>query len=159
MQEFPSTLKLATVWLLLGTIVFFAFQVWQADQRRSQFHWTGGVIELRRAADGQFYWPGRVDGEEVEFLVDTGATATALPQRLAERLKLEPIGAMTSRTAGGTARGWIARVTLDLQGGVQVQRLRVGVLPALNSPLLGMDVLSHLRFSQQSGTLRIEAVR
>ena len=159
MQEFPSALKLATVWLLLGTLVFLAFQAWQAHQRRSQFNWAGGVIELRRAADGHFYWPGRVDGVEVEFLVDTGATTTALPQRLAERLKLESIGEMTSSTAGGTAHGWIGRVRLDLDGGVQVQRLRVGVLPALQSPLLGMDVLSHLRFSQQAGTLRIEAAR
>ena len=31
------------------------------------------------------------------------------------------------------------------------------VLPQLESPLLGMDVLSRLRFSQQGGELRIQA--
>jgi aspartyl protease family protein len=33
----------------------------------------------------------------------------------------------------------------------------VTVLPQLGAPLLGMDVLSKLHFSQQGGELRIEA--
>jgi hypothetical protein len=37
--------------------------------------------------------------------------------------------------------------------------LRVSVLPALDAPLLGMDVLSRLHWSQQGSVLRIEAAR
>jgi aspartyl protease family protein len=46
-----------------------------------------------------------------------------------------------------------------LQGGVRAERLRVAVLPQLASPLLGMDVLSKLRFTQSDGVLRLEAAR
>jgi aspartyl protease family protein len=157
MKELPSGLKIATVWLLLGTVVFLAIQAWQAQQRQSRFSSEGGVIELRRGPDGHFHWPGRVNGVEVEFLVDTGATGTALPQALATRLQLPAEGSMQSSTAGGLVQGFFSRADLALDGGVNVQRLRVTVLPALGSPLLGMDVLSRLRFSQQGGVLRIEA--
>jgi aspartyl protease family protein len=53
-------------------------------------------------------------------------------------------------------RGYETRVDLQLDGGFVVRQLRVTVLPDLAAPLLGMDVLSRLRFSQQQGTLRLE---
>ncbi|HQD16322.1 MAG TPA: retroviral-like aspartic protease family protein, partial [Ottowia sp.] len=83
MTEFPRTLKHITLWLVLGTLVFLAVQAWQRQQQQSQFSSQGGVIELRRAPDGHFHWPGRVNGVAVDFLVDTGATRTALPEALA----------------------------------------------------------------------------
>ena len=92
----------------------------------------------------------------VDFLVDTGATRTALPQALAERAGLVFEGRMQSATAGGVAQGWTALAELQLQGGVHAERLRVTVLPALSAPLLGMDVLSRMRFTQQGGVLRLE---
>jgi aspartyl protease family protein len=75
---------------------------------------------------------------------------------MAERLGLSPEREVRSSTAGGLAVGYEARVDLVLEGGVQVQRLRVTVLPDLASPLLGMDILGRLRFSQQDGRLTIE---
>jgi aspartyl protease family protein len=54
-------------------------------------------------------------------------------------------------------QGWTARVDLRLEGGVQFDRLPVTVLPALGSPLLGMDVLGKLQFNQQGGVLKLQA--
>ncbi len=155
MTEFPRTLKHITLWLVLGTAVFLAVQAWQAQQRRSQFSSQGGVIELRRSADGHFHWPGQVNGLAVEFLVDTGATRSALPEALARQAGLVPQGRVQSSTAGGTVQGWSARADLLLQGGVRVDRLPITVLPALGAPLLGMDVLGKLSFSQSGGVLRL----
>lgn len=157
MQELPSTLKRATVWLLLGTAVFLAVQAWLAREQRAQVLVGDGVIELRRAADRHFHWPGDIHGVPVEFLVDTGATRTALPEPLARRLGLQPEGRVQSSTAGGTVTGWQARATVRLQGGVVAERLVVTVLPGLEAPLLGMDVLSRLQFTQQGGVLRLQA--
>jgi aspartyl protease family protein len=156
MKELPHTLKLATVWLLIGTALFLAVQYWQAQQRQSLFSARGGVIELQRAADGHFHWPGQVNGVAVDFLVDTGATRSALPAALAERAGLQAEGTLRSDTAGGTVQGQVARATLQLQGGVRLDRLPVAVLPDLRTPLLGMDVLSRLRFTQQDGVLRLQ---
>jgi aspartyl protease family protein len=155
-NDLPRTLKLATVWLLIGTAVFLAVQALQSQQQRMRFAAADGVIELARAPDGHFHWPGEVNGVRVEFLVDTGATSTALPQRLAERAGLAAEGRVSSMTAGGVAQGYTARADVALDGGVRAERLRVMVLPALEAPLLGMDVLSRLRFSQHGGRLRIE---
>lgn len=60
-------------------------------------------------------------------------------------------------TAGGTVQGHESRAELQLRGGVSVQRLRVAVLPQLEAPLLGMDVLSRLHFTQGNGVLRLRA--
>jgi aspartyl protease family protein len=156
-QEMPRTLKVVTVWLLAGTLLFLAVQAFLAQQQRARFQASDmGVIELRRAPDGHFHWPARVNGHSVEFLVDTGATRTALPGALAAQLGLERGRTIRSSTAGGTAEGYESRIELALEGGLRVERLRVTVLPALAAPLLGMDVLSQLRFAQHDGVLRLQ---
>lgn len=48
------------------------------------------------------------------------------------------------------------RADIALDGGVRADRLTVTVLPDLAAPLLGMDVLGRLHFSQKPGELRIE---
>lgn len=158
-SELPGWLKISTVWLLVGGGLFLAVQVWQAEAGRSRFEFDGQAVELRRSPDGHFHWPGRVNGIEVDFLVDTGATGTVLPLALARRAGLQPDGKMRSTTAGGVVEGWTARAELSLDGGPRIERLRVGVLPELATPLLGMDVLSRLHFSQRGEVLRLEPAR
>ena len=158
MNEFPRTLKIATVWLLLGVVVFLGFRIFEAQQQRARFSHDGGVIEIRRGPDGHYHWPARLNGRAVDFLVDTGATHSAISAELARELALESIGSVQSSTAGGVVHGSVARADLALDGGVRVERLPLVVLPALgDKPLLGMDVLGRLRWQQQGGVLRIEA--
>ena len=155
-KELPHTLKLMTIWLLIGLALFLGFKLWERERAASRFQLAGEAIVLTRSADGHFHWPGRVDGIEVDFLVDTGATSTALPQALAERAGLKPLGAVRAQTAAGATRGFIARADVVLEGGVRADKLTVTVLPDLAAPLLGMDVLGRLHFSQKPGELRIE---
>jgi aspartyl protease family protein len=156
----PS-LKLVTVWLLIGTAVFLAVQALQQRSERARFAFddASGRIELTRSRDGHFHWPGRVNGVAVDFLVDTGATGTALPAALAREAGLVLEGTLRSSTAGGVVEGRLARADVELQGGVRVDALRVAVLPQLEAPLLGMDVISKLRLSQHNGVLTLEPAR
>ncbi len=157
MQELPRTLKIATVWLLVGTLLFLLVQAWQRQQQAMQFSVEAGVIEIRRAGDGHFHWAGTVDGVAVDFLVDTGATSTAIPARLARRLGLQPVGQVRVQTAAGTVSAQVVVVDLSLAGGVQAQRLRVLALDGLGErPLLGMDVLGRLQWQQAEGVLRVQ---
>lgn len=158
-KELPHSLKLVTVWLLVTLVVFLGFKAWEHQRQQARFSLDGGRIVLQRGADGHFHWPGQVNGVAVDFLVDTGATGTALPEALARSAGLVTEGQIMSHTAGGIARGWRARADISLRGGIQAERLAVTVLPNLGAPLLGMDVLSKLKFSQQDGQLRIEAGR
>jgi aspartyl protease family protein len=157
-KDLPSGLRLTIIWLLIGTALFLGIQAMmnQAERSRFSFNSVSGVIELKRAPDGHFHWPGQLNGVDVVFMVDTGATSTAIPRALAEELKLREEGSVTSSTAGGVVNGTWSRADLALQGGPRVERLRVTVLPRLDAPLLGMDVLSKMRFTQSDGMLRLQ---
>lgn len=156
MQELPGWLKHTTVWLLLAVGVFLGVQAWQRQASQARIEASGGVIEIRRSADGHYHWPGTVGGQPVDFLVDTGATATAIPAELARRLGLPVVGRVRSSTAAGVVDGDLVRGDLLLQGGVRAERLAMAALPDLQAPLLGMDVLGKLHWQQQQGVLRFD---
>jgi aspartyl protease family protein len=155
-EDLPRTLKFATVWLVLGAIVFVGYEWRQHESLKASFTTRGGVIEIRRSEDGHYHWPGTVNGEPVDFLVDTGASGVAIPQSLAARLRLAPGETVRSSTAGGSVTGRVVRADLALQGGVRAERLPMVALPGLDQPLLGMDVLGRLHWQQRKGALRIE---
>jgi aspartyl protease family protein len=159
MNELPRSLKVVTVWLLAGVTMFLAVQAWMAEQQRTRFELSGQQLTLRRAADGHYHWPARVNGHAVDFLVDTGATRSALPAGLARALALPAEGPVRSQTAGGTVQGEVVRADLELQGGVRIERLRIVALPALGAPLLGMDVLGKLHWRQADGELIVDLGR
>jgi aspartyl protease family protein len=155
--ELPRSFKLITVWLLVGAGVFVGVQWWQHRAQQTRFQANGETVEIRRGVDGHYHWPGTVNGRAVDFLVDTGATGTAIPAALAREIGLKPIGTVQSHTAGGVVTGQVVRADIELEGGVIIERLPVVALPALGgSPLLGMDVLGKLRWRQGDAVLRIE---
>jgi aspartyl protease family protein len=155
--DLPRNLKLVTLWLLLGVTVFLGIQWWQHREQQTRFQTGGDAVEIRRGPDGHYHWPGRINGRPVDFLIDTGATGTAISATLARELNLQPLDTVRSSTAGGMVTGQLVRADLELQGGVSVQRLRVVALPGLGAnPLLGMDVLGKLRWQQRDTVLRIE---
>lgn len=155
--ELPRQLKIATLWLLIGLVVFLGYQALLRQQAQSRFETDGRTVTLVRAPDGHFHWPGRLNGQPVDFLVDTGATGTALPESLALAAGLPRLGDTRSETAGGTALGWRTRFDLELDGGIRVQGLPAVVLPGLKgTPLLGMDILGRLRWRQDGGRLTLE---
>jgi aspartyl protease family protein len=156
MKELPRGLKVVTVWLLVGLVLFLAVQAFLAQQRSTRFEAKGDLVQIRRAADGHYHWPATVNGQAVDFLIDTGATRSALPLSLARGLNLPVEGAVRSQTAGGEVEGQVVRADLMLQGGVRVERLRIVALPALGKPLLGMDVLGKLHWQQSDGMLSID---
>lgn len=159
MSDLPRSLKVATVWLLLGVLVFLGVLTWQREQARTQFRVDGSTIEIRRGADGHYHWPGTVNGRAVDFLIDTGATTTAISAALARELGLQGEQRVRSSTAGGVVEGEVVSADVQLAGGVGARRLRVIALPGLSDrPLLGMDLLGRLQWSQSNGVLRITGV-
>ena len=96
---------------------------------------------------GLFYVKGSLAGptghkEEVEFLVDTGATLVVVPRALAERLALTTTRSQRVMIAGGQREVWpIAEVRLALDG--QETTTPCFVAPA-GPPLLGAVALESL---------------
>ena len=107
--------------------------------------------------------PARVDGRiDVSFIVDTGATYTALPERIVKSLgyDLKRAEQVSVKTAAGHVR--VRRIqlrSLDLQGYV-VRNLDALVLPksAGDVSLLGLNFLNFFRYEVDAkrGEFRLE---
>jgi aspartyl protease family protein len=119
-------------------------------------------LSIPRDARGHFQTDGRIDGQRVNFMVDTGASLVALNEKSAARFGLRPSRSdynATVTTANGTikaARAQIAMIELD---GVMVRDVDAMVLPdeALSENLLGLSFLSKLkRFEYANGKLVLE---
>jgi predicted aspartyl protease len=82
-------------------------------------------------------------GEEVPFIVDTGATCIVIPTYLAKRLKLKSVGAGEGILADGRKSScdivWL-HITVDGQG---VPTMALVMKNA--QPLLGLDVMKMLQ--------------
>ncbi|MDB5395878.1 MAG: hypothetical protein JWM91_3384 [Rhodospirillales bacterium] len=120
-----------------------------------------GMMRFTVDDNGQFAIDATVNGVQVHFLMDTGASGIALSQRDAGRLGLDPKDLRYTglfSTANGMVRA--APVTLD---SIQIGPLSAGAVPAwvnegdLDQSLLGMSYLSTLgRIEMKGDTLILE---
>ncbi len=117
---------------------------------------NGRVVEVLAERRGHFLVDAEIDGREIEFYVDTGATYIALTAATARRLNIRPSASdytVTVGTANGEAR--VAPVLLDE---VRIDGIRVRDVWALvhrdnglEINLLGMNFLSELRSFEMRG--------
>ncbi|VVP22681.1 hypothetical protein PS850_03964 [Pseudomonas fluorescens] len=116
-----------------------------------------GFIEVKLASNnqGHFVASGQINGQPVDFMLDTGATDVAIPGGMAERLKLEKGFPVTLSTASGRAEGYRTRIDRLQLGDIVLRDVRALVVPGLegNQVLLGMSALNKLEFTQRGGTM------
>lgn len=112
-------------------------------------------VHLESNIQGHFVADGRINGEKVTFLLDTGATDVAIPAEQAERLGLPRGASVMLQTANGQTTGY--RTVLDSLGlgEIHLQAVRAIVVPGFDGDqiLLGMSALKQLEFTQRAGTL------
>lgn len=115
---------------------------------------TGGGTELQRDGSGQFHLTARVNGEDTEFLVDTGADIVALTVDDARRLGIsvdpttfQPL----MRTASGTGRGTIVELRDIEVAGHTFSNVDAVVMEGLEVNLLGQSVLRRFGSLEMSG--------
>lgn len=106
----------------------------------------GGEIRIRQAPDGHFWVDAEVNGEEVRFLVDSGATTTSISSDTARRVGVEPGGGQALvQTANGVVavqRGRAERVSV---GPIERSDVAVHISDAFGDMnVIGMNFLSTL---------------
>lgn len=103
---------------------------------------------IEREPDGHYWTRADVQGTEVKFMVDTGASIVALTFRDAQRLGLKPEDMVYDseiRTAGGITYGAPVMLRSIRIGRVQVENVAAVVLRSnLEQSLLGMSFLGEL---------------
>lgn len=108
----------------------------------------GGETRIPMAPDGHFWLRAELNGVQANFLVDTGATLTAVSQGLADRAALEPRRGglpVTINTANGPVGAQLATVSEIRFGNVAARGLDVVIAPTLGETnVIGMNLLSRL---------------
>lgn len=108
----------------------------------------GSATVIPLAPDGHYWLLAQVNGVPVRFLVDTGATLTALSSNDAARAGLEPrpggLPVMLG-TANGTVTAELTTVTELQFGNIEARGLDAVIAPNLGrTNVLGMNFLSRL---------------
>lgn len=114
----------------------------------------GGDTELQRDGSGQFHLTARINGEDTEFLVDTGADIVALTVTDARRLGIavDPASFVPlTRTASGTGRGALVELRSIEVAGHEFRNVTAVVLDGLETNLLGQSVLRRFGSLELSG--------
>lgn len=120
------------------------------------------MLSIPRDARGHFETEGRIDGQRIAFMVDTGASVIALNESSAARFGLRPARGdykATVTTANGTIKAAPTRLAMVDIGGLVVRDVDAMVLPdeALSENLLGLSFLSKLkRFEYANGRMLLE---
>ena len=113
-------------------------------------------VALKQNRQGHYVVTGTINGREVDFLLDTGATEVVIPETTAQELGL-PYGrrgrAMTANGAVMVYDTRIARLTI---GEIELLDVNASINPSMQGAiLLGMSALRQIEFIQQGKTLTL----
>ncbi|MEP7315589.1 MAG: TIGR02281 family clan AA aspartic protease [Sphingomicrobium sp.] len=107
----------------------------------------GGATVLKRGAGGHFFTDATVNGMNVNFLVDTGATGVALTTDDAQRMGLVFLPSEFSvigSGASGPVRGKLVVLDRVTMGGKTVEQVPGAILENAEMSLLGQSFLARM---------------
>jgi aspartyl protease family protein len=153
-----QALKMFSAWALIFVAAFVAFTVkddLKALGGRVLQEVRGGgnvvveageALRIKQGDDGHFRVDGIVNGERIRFLIDSGATLTAISAGSAQRAGIEPSGGFPTlvSTANGVTsmkRGRIERIVV---GSIERKDLAIWISEDDDMNVLGMNFLSSL---------------
>ena len=153
---------LAVAWLLVFAGIYWFFDGWYQGQYNpnpsSLLKSQQGEVVLQRNRAGYYVASGEINGAEVTFLLDTGATQVALSGHLANRLGLMRGVNVSIQTANGAVQGFATRLDVVRLGPIEVRNVSALVSDGIedDTVLLGMSFLKHLEFTQRNGQLTLK---
>ena len=116
-------------------------------------------IVLNADGRGHFISQGRINGQLMQFMVDTGATTLAIGAAEAERMGIAYKGGQPVRlgTANGIAQGWLVKLDSVRVGEVELTGLDAVVMPAaMPYVLLGNNFLARFQMTRSSEQMVLE---
>ncbi|AVJ56969.1 TIGR02281 family clan AA aspartic protease [Idiomarina sp. OT37-5b] len=115
------------------------------------------VVQLEQNRMGHYVAKGRVNGQPVTFLLDTGATLVAIPEPLAQRLGLKKGRQGMSQTANGRVITYRTVIDQLQLGDIVLDDVQASITPGMDGDiiLLGMSALKQFELTQKGDTLTI----
>lgn len=158
-REFAQAGRLMFIiaWLIFFVLLFVFFLYYNQSEKGS-YQITQGRVTISPDAQGHYRIKGAINDYPVEFMVDTGATLVAVPQKLATQFGLEGRYPVTIDTASGEVTGSLARLKQLSFAGFVLNDVKAVIVPGSqdDTVLLGMNVLSKFNLSQQDKRLVIK---
>ncbi len=155
-EPFARLFSYALAWVAIyaSGFILFAFRdnfSWVAQRLKAEALGTsvteGPETRIPMAIDGHFWVDGRLNGHDVKFLVDSGATTTTVDRQTAELA-----GVMIStrrdqyvRTGNGVIRVASGQADELQIGGISRRNVGLEIADNDNLNVLGMNYLSSLR--------------
>ena len=118
-------------------------------------------IVLQRNRMGHYVFDGEINRRKVTFLVDTGATTTAIPGGMQRELGLQAGPATQVSTANGTTTAYLTRLDQLVLGDIKLYDVNASIIHGMDveEVLLGMNVLKHFELVQRDKQLIIRQYR
>lgn len=146
----------ALLTLLLGCVLFYWYVTDYFSENARVSATDGQVLVLKQSRDGHYYANGRINGYEVRFMVDTGATSVALSEKLAREIGLRFGAKSEGMTANGVTTQWLTSIDHLEIAGVGMRGVPAAILPNMDDDvLLGMSFLRHFEWQQRDGRLQL----
>ena len=162
-----GTMMTVAAWLIFLAFLFGIFEYFVEKRinpnqsiATTEYHLGGELqreITLTRNPYGHYVSSGTINGEDVVFLLDTGATQIAIPERVANRLGLVKQRATMIKTANGDTRAYQTHLNSVAIGDIRLYDLRATILENMSGDeiLLGMNFLKHFEIVQKGKVLTI----
>lgn len=148
------TMALAWIAIFAGGFVLFTFRDnlgWVAQRLRAEATGEpvreGETIRVPMAIDGHFWVDATINGQNVKFLVDSGATMTTIGSETAARAKVavSPGRDQLVRTGNGIVRVSSGYADTLAVGPIERKGMRLHVAEGEDLNVLGMNFLSSLQ--------------
>jgi aspartyl protease family protein len=118
---------------------------------------TPGSISLKTDRQGHFRGTVLVNNIPMPFLIDTGATTTVIPAKMARAASL-PLGRFVqASTAGGKVVDRVTRINSLKIGNAEIRNLEAHINEHLDEVLMGMNTLKYFHMTQSGNTLTLVA--
>ena len=161
-------LRVGSTLCLMGILVLVVLQLSRMDPRFEmaipeiglpEQVVEGGETRIQRSPDGHYWLRADINGHPASFLVDTGATLTAISTETAEAAGIEPReGGLPVRmqTANGSVAADLATIEELRFGNVAARGLDAIIAPGLGpTNVIGMNLLSRLASVRLEGETMI----
>ncbi|MGH1469788.1 MAG: retropepsin-like aspartic protease family protein [Cellvibrionaceae bacterium] len=150
-------------WLFALGVLTMSFGRWESFQdnpNQSLSNQTSnGIREVTLDANRQHHYlaNGKINGNTVTFLLDTGATDVVIPQTLAKKLGLRAGAKGYATTANGNVEIRYTEIETLSLGSIELRSVKASINPGMGGKeiLLGMSALKQVELIQKNNQLTL----
>ena len=144
-------------WVIAIALLVFVFQdlldeQYNPNQDPQRVLQSNGKaqVTLQQNRQGHYLTNGEINGNQVTFLLDTGATQVSIPGHIAEKLSLQTGREQRVQTANGSISVYQTQLNELRIGNIYLYNVAAHINPSMDADeiLLGMSALKRVEFSQ-----------